>query len=171
MVRISAATLNIPKCDVVLLSALKQMSIKTGGVQISRKCSSNLKILDAKGWHYVTYWGPQTLGASVQNLVVMATWLLGLEHLQIRKLPRPSKFFPVHHSPTSPPDNDTPIQQNYPHRNGWSIAWGVEPRTLPATGLNEAESYLKTVVQPITKFPVFDINTFINCNWVVTRWQ
>jgi len=46
---------------------------------------------------------PQTLGASVQNLVAMATWLLGLEHLPIRKPPRPSKFFPVHHSPTSRP--------------------------------------------------------------------
>jgi len=30
MVRISAATLNILKCNVVLLSALKQMSIKSG---------------------------------------------------------------------------------------------------------------------------------------------
>jgi hypothetical protein len=95
----------------------------------------------------------------VQNLVAMAPWLLGLEHLQIRKPPRPSKFFPVHHSSTSPPTSQyQTLTQQYNRmsniKTGDPSPW-VEPRTLPANGLEEAESYLMTVILPITIFPVF----------------
>jgi hypothetical protein len=103
MVRISAATLNILKCNVVLLSALKQMSIKLGVNKFHANVEAASKFQAPKGDMTSHTEDPQTLGASVQNLVIMATWLLGLEHLPIRKPPRPSKFFPVHHLPTSLP--------------------------------------------------------------------
>ena len=99
--------------------------------------------------------GPQTSGASVQNSVVMATWLLGLEHLQIRKVPRASKFFPVHHSPTSPPPSQyETMTQRYNRIIHINPSPEFEPRNLPATELDEIESYLK-IVQPITKLLVF----------------
>jgi hypothetical protein len=103
MVQISAATPNILKCNAVLLSALNKMSTKSGVHKFHENAEAPSKFFSPEGGITSHAEDTKTVDASVQNLVAMMTRLLGFEHLQIGQLPRPSRFFPVHHSPTSPP--------------------------------------------------------------------